>query len=165
MKNIIIYYSRQGRTARLAREWAHRTGASRLEIIPMAYRGTLREYLQYLWCTLTRQEMELDLYNVDFSKYDRTVLMIPVICGMMAAPTVGAVLSDILPYLGVEAAVTEEIILDDLTGLGPEDARAKLNEKKLEALFAGEGGTVVSQIPQAGQQVPEGSRILLYLGQ
>lgn len=86
MKSIIIYYSRQGRTARLARDWAHRTGASRLEIIPMAYRGTLREYLEYLWCTLTRQEMELDLYNVDFAKYDRTVLMIPVICGMMAAP-------------------------------------------------------------------------------
>ena len=47
----------------------------------------------------------------------------------------------------------------------PEEARAILNEKKLEALCAGEGGIVVSQIPQAGQQVPEGSQILLYLGQ
>ena len=86
--------------------------------------------------------------------------------GVMAAPTVGAVLSDILPYLGVEKCAEEGYaVLDDLTGLSPEEARAKLNEKKLEALFAGEGGTVVSQIPQAGQQVPEGSQILLYLGQ
>ena len=86
--------------------------------------------------------------------------------GVMAAPTVGAVLSDILPYLGVEKCAEEGYaVLDDLTGLSPEEARAKLNEKKLEALFAGEGRTVVSQIPQAGQQVPEGSQILLYLGQ
>ena len=85
--------------------------------------------------------------------------------GVMAAPTVGAVLSDILPYLGVEKSAEEGYaVLDDLTGLSPEEARAILNEKKLEALCAGEGGTVVSQIPQAGQQVPEGSQILLYLG-
>ena len=86
--------------------------------------------------------------------------------GVMAAPTVGAVLSDILPYLGVEKSAEEGYaVLDDLTGLSPEEAQKILNEKKLEALYAGEGGTVVSQIPQAGQQVPEGSRILLYLGQ
>lgn len=86
MKSLIVYYSRKGRTAQIARTWAHKTGSSRLEIIPMAYRGTTREYLQYLMCTLTRREMELDLYNVDFSKYDRIVLMVPVICGMMSAP-------------------------------------------------------------------------------
>lgn len=45
-----------------------------------------REYLHYLYCTLTRKEMEIDLYNVDFAKYDRIILMIPVICGMMSAP-------------------------------------------------------------------------------
>ena len=86
--------------------------------------------------------------------------------GVMAAPTVGAVLSDILPYLGAPKSADEGYtVLDDLTGLSPEEAQAILNEKKLEALYAGEGGTVVSQIPQAGQQVPEGSQILLDLGQ
>ena len=86
MKSLIVYYSRKGRTAQIAREWAHRIGSSRLEIIPMAYRATFKEYLQYLWCTLTRKEMELDLYNVDFGKYERIILMVPVICGMMSAP-------------------------------------------------------------------------------
>ena len=86
MKSIIVYFSRTGRTAKVARSWAHKLTASRLEIIPMAWRGTARELLQYYICTLTRKEMEIDLYKVDFEKYDRIVLMIPVICGMMSAP-------------------------------------------------------------------------------
>ena len=86
MKSIIIYFSRTGRTAKDARSWAHRIGASRLEIIPMAWRGTPKEILRYYMNTLTRKQMEIDLYKVDFDKYDRIVLMIPVICGMMSAP-------------------------------------------------------------------------------
>ena len=86
MKSIIIYFSRTGRTAKVARSWAHRIGASRLEIIPMAWRGTPKEILRYYMNTLTRKQMEIDLYKVDVDKYDRIVLMIPVICGMMSAP-------------------------------------------------------------------------------
>ena len=86
MKSIIVYYSRTGRTAKAARSWAHRIGASRLEIIPMAWRGTFKEVLNYTISTLTRRPMEIDLYKVDFEKYDRIVLMVPVICGMMSAP-------------------------------------------------------------------------------
>ena len=86
MKSIIIYYSRTGRTAKVARSWAHRIGASRLEIIPMAWRGTHSEIIRYYINTLTRKHMEIDLYKVDFDRYDRIVLMIPVICGMMSAP-------------------------------------------------------------------------------
>ena len=86
MKSIIIYFSRTGRTAKVARSWAHRIGASRLEIIPMAWRGTPKEILRYYMNTLTRKQMEIALYKVDFAKYDRIVLMIPVICGMMSAP-------------------------------------------------------------------------------
>ena len=81
-------------------------------------------------------------------------------------PTVGAVLSDILPYLGVEKCAEEGYaVLDDLTGLTAREAETILKGKKLTALLSGEGGTVVSQIPQAGQCVPGGSRILLYLGE
>ena len=86
MKSIIIYFSRTGRTAKVARSWAHRIGASRLEIIPMAWRGTLQEVIRYYLNTLTRKQMEIDLYKVDFEKYDRIVLMVPVFCGMMSAP-------------------------------------------------------------------------------
>lgn len=95
LKTLIVFYSRTGRTASTARRWAHEVGnASRLEILPMAYRGTAREYMNYLFCTLTRRQMEIDLYNVDFAKYDRIVLMIPVICGMMSAPMRSFVLQE-----------------------------------------------------------------------
>lgn len=86
MKSIIIYFSRTGRTAQVARTWAHRLSASRLEIIPMAWRGTAKEVFNYYVATLTRRPMEIDLYKVDFDKYDRIVIMVPVICGMMSAP-------------------------------------------------------------------------------
>ena len=86
MKSIIVYFSRTGRTAKVARNWAHKLAAFRLEIISMAWRGTAKELMNYFISTLTRKEMEIDLYRVDFDKYDRIVLMIPVICGMMSAP-------------------------------------------------------------------------------
>ena len=86
MKSIIIYFSRTGQTAQVARSWSHRIHASRLEVIPMAWRGTLKEVVHYMFATLTRRDMEIDLYKVDFEKYDRIVLMVPVICGMMSAP-------------------------------------------------------------------------------
>ena len=86
--------------------------------------------------------------------------------GMMAAPTVGAVMGDILPYLGVHAAAgPAQIVLDDLTGLTVQEAQSILKEKDLTALLSGTGDTVVSQIPRGGQTVPAGSRILLYLGE
>ena len=86
MKSIIIYFSRTGKIAQLARTWSHKIGSSRLEIIPMAWRGTFKEVLHYTLATLARRDMEIDLYKVDFEKYDRIVLMVPVICGMMSAP-------------------------------------------------------------------------------
>ena len=86
--------------------------------------------------------------------------------GVMAAPTVGAVMGDILPYLGVhQSSPPEQILLDDLTGLSVKEAESILKAKNLTALLSGEGDKVVSQIPRAGQTVPAESRILLYLGE
>ena len=89
--------------------------------------------------------------------------------GVMAAPTVGAVLSDILPYLGVERVFSEDeiagqtVILEDLTGLSLAEAEKKLKNSNLSAKFIGSGETVVSQLPAAGDSVPGGSQVLLYL--
>lgn len=91
--------------------------------------------------------------------------------GVMAAPTVGAVLADILPYLGVERTFSEtdpaglEIVVEDLTNLTAQDAERKLKDMGLTAKFSGTGETVTGQIPAAGQTVPGGSEVLLYLGQ
>ncbi|MDO5401189.1 MAG: penicillin-binding transpeptidase domain-containing protein [Eubacteriales bacterium] len=91
--------------------------------------------------------------------------------GVMAAPTVGAVLGDILPYLGVERSFPEgdpagqEILLEDMTGLTAADAERKLKELGLKASLSGTEETVTGQIPAAGQTVPGGSEVLLYLGE
>ena len=91
--------------------------------------------------------------------------------GVMAAPTVGAVMADILPYLGVEKTYPEgdpagqEILMEDLTDLTAEDAERKLKEMGLTTEFSGTGDTVTAQIPAVGQTVPGGSEVLLYLGQ
>ena len=91
--------------------------------------------------------------------------------GVMAAPTVGAVMADILPYLGVKQkdggqdAAAQQVILEDVTGLPAEQAQKKLTAAGLSAVTEGFGSTVVTQIPLPGQNVPAGSQVLLYLGE
>ena len=91
--------------------------------------------------------------------------------GVMAAPTVGAVMADILPYLGVERHFSEdeeqgkEIVLEKYIDLTEKDAASKLKRMGLSAQFVGTGETVTAQIPEPGQTIPGGSQVLLYLGQ
>lgn len=91
--------------------------------------------------------------------------------GVMAAPTVGAVMADILPYLGVERSFSpeeeegKEIVLEKYIDLTAKDAERKLKSMGLSAKFSGTGETVTAQIPEPGQTVPGGSEVLLYLGE
>lgn len=90
--------------------------------------------------------------------------------GVMAAPTVGAVLGDILPYLGVERHFSpeeiqgKEIVLEKYIDLTEKEASGKLNRIGLSAKFTGTGDRVTAQLPEPGQTVPAGSQVLLYLG-
>jgi len=91
--------------------------------------------------------------------------------GVMAAPTVGAVMADILPYLGVEQTFSEEdaagqvVIVDDLTGMTAKEAEKLLKEKTLTVRSIGTGETVTGQIPAPGQQISGNSQVLIYLGE
>lgn len=91
--------------------------------------------------------------------------------GVMAAPTVGAVMADILPYLGVEPhydeseAASKSIVMPDLSGMTAADAAKLLKEQFLTAKTVGTGETVTGQIPAAGQTVSGGSEVLLYMGE
>lgn len=86
--------------------------------------------------------------------------------GVMAAPTVGAILQGILPYLGVEKMEPEgKITLEDFTGQTEKEAEKRLKELGLTARFSGSGETVTGQIPAAGQETTVGGQVLLYLGQ
>ena len=91
--------------------------------------------------------------------------------GVMAAPTVGAVMADILPYLGVKQNFTEAdiagktVIMEELSGMSAKDAIRKLKDQSLTAQCVGDGETVTAQIPAAGERIPGGSQVILYLGE
>ena len=91
--------------------------------------------------------------------------------GQMAAPTVGAILSDILPYLGVEQTFSEEdaagllFVMNDLSGMTESEAKAALKEQYLTATIVGSGKTVTAQIPAAGTQIAGNSEVILYMGE
>ena len=86
--------------------------------------------------------------------------------GVMAAPTVGAVMQDILPYLGVTRDVQPETVtLEDLTGFTVQEATAILKKNDISAITIGSGANVTAQIPAPGQSVPKGTDVILYLGQ
>ena len=91
--------------------------------------------------------------------------------GVMAAPTVGAVMADILPYLGVQQTFSQEdaagkaVVLEDFTGMTRKEADKLLKQDALSAQYIGTGETVTAQIPATGASVPGGSQILLYMGQ
>ena len=91
--------------------------------------------------------------------------------GVMAAPTVGAVMADILPYLGVQPQFSEEmaqsrvVVLEDYTGMTQAETEKMLSQQSVTARFIGSGETVTGQIPAAGKTVPGGSQIIVYLGE
>ena len=91
--------------------------------------------------------------------------------GVMAAPTVGAVLSDILPYLEVKHNYTDDDLqsrllpVTDLTGMTGKAAKAALAEQGFEVVIKGVGETVTDQLPGPGQSLPGGSQVIVYLGE
>ena len=88
--------------------------------------------------------------------------------GQMAAPVVGKMLADILPYMGIEPEYsdTELMAMDravpDVTGLRLDEARAKLSDSSLSWRVVGSGNTVTSQLPAANSVIASGSEVLLY---
>lgn len=90
--------------------------------------------------------------------------------GVMAAPTVGNLLADLLPYLGMEANYEGEdiryvnVTMPECKGLSLTAAAKALQEKSLTYRTVGDGDTVTGQIPAAGNSLPGASEVILYMG-
>lgn len=90
--------------------------------------------------------------------------------GAIAAPVVGRIMSEVLPYLGVEPVYTEdesdrrELAVPRVVELSKEDAQAAAENAGLTCRFLGEGDTVSDQVPSAGVKIPSGSEMIIYLG-
>ena len=89
--------------------------------------------------------------------------------GVMAAPTVGAVMADILPYLGVahhydeEDAAGKTVVLENMVGMTLQEAQKLLKQQGITAVIRGTGKTVVDQLPIAGSGIPGDGQVILYL--
>lgn len=90
--------------------------------------------------------------------------------GQMAAPVVGNMMADILPYLGVEPVVSGEeaenmdVTMPQLSGLGLGEAVSRLEDSKLRYRTIGTGDKVTDQLPKAGVSIASGTQVILYLG-
>ena len=90
--------------------------------------------------------------------------------GNMVAPIASSVMSEILPYLGIEPSYTaEELVGADKTvpnviGLGKDAAVEKLAVSGFTCRTVGDGDAVTDQTPVGGAIVPNSAEIILYLG-
>ena len=84
--------------------------------------------------------------------------------GQMAAPVVGRMMADILPYLGVERAPEEKsgTEMPSCLGLDLPEAAARLEAAGLRCRTRGSGSTVTDQLPAAGTEIAPGTEIILY---
>ena len=91
--------------------------------------------------------------------------------GNMVAPVASTVMSEILPYLGIEPNYTaEELVGADKTvpnvvGFTPDQAAEKLKENGFACRTVGSGDTVTDQTPLGGAIVPNNAEIILYCGE
>ena len=87
---------------------------------------------------------------------------------VIAAPVVGAVMSEVLPYIGIEPKYTQEelekmdIEVPSLIGQLPHDAQSTLTQLGLKTRIVGKGGKVLRQIPAGHQMIPRGGTVILY---
>ena len=90
--------------------------------------------------------------------------------GNMVAPVASSVMSEILPYLGIEPSYTaEELVGADKTvpnvvGLSKDAAAERLSANGFSFRTVGNGDTVTDQTPAGGAIVPNSAEIILYLG-
>ncbi|MBR4941312.1 MAG: PASTA domain-containing protein, partial [Clostridia bacterium] len=91
--------------------------------------------------------------------------------GQIAAPVVGKIMNEILPYLGVEAEYTEEELASmshtvPLTVGGDVNwAKAMVEDAGLKVRVVGDGSEVTAQFPISGSTIASNSTVILYCGE
>ena len=88
--------------------------------------------------------------------------------GAIAAPAVGRIFEDVLPYLGYEPQYTEEtaekisVSVPNVIGLTVQEALQKLDKVGLKINPKGNGDKISNQIPAAGTKLHKGSVVIAY---
>ena len=94
--------------------------------------------------------------------------------GVVAAPIVGEIFAQILPYLGIKKDYENQIekeyrwYIDTPYHTVPNFInleKSKIKQSSLyKYIYIGEGNKVIDQEPVSGERIPEGGSIILYLG-
>lgn len=84
--------------------------------------------------------------------------------GQMAAPTVGRMFADILPYMGFFPQRDESGLakVPAIEGMTVEDAKKAVREAELNCRVLGDGEIVTDQLPESGNLIAAGSEIIIY---
>lgn len=90
--------------------------------------------------------------------------------GQIAAPVVGRIMNDLMPYLGVKAVYTDEelanlsIEVPLVVGGEKSWAQSVVKNAKLNVKVVGDGDKVTSQYPASGAKIPSTATVILYCG-
>ncbi len=88
--------------------------------------------------------------------------------GTIAAPVAGNILSEILPYLGVEpsqdATANNTVSTPNVVGKTVAEAKKEITSNGLTVKIVGDGETVERQMPSSGQTVTKSGTVVLYTG-
>lgn len=90
--------------------------------------------------------------------------------GAIAAPVVGRVMEDVLPYLGVTPGYSEnetdrrETAVPNVIGHNADEASQTLRDAGFSVQTEGDSDTVTDQVPAGGIKIPASGQIILYLG-
>lgn len=90
--------------------------------------------------------------------------------GQMVAPTASSIMSEILPYLGIEPDYSSDQVASvdattpNCVGSTLDKAKSKLTEAGFKYKTVGSGDKVTDQTPVGGSIVPNGATVILYMG-
>ncbi len=86
----------------------------------------------------------------------------------VAAPVFASIMSEVLPYIELDAQYTEQEAANvdtttgTYTGLSVSEATKNVNADGFDVTIQGEGTTVIAQVPAAGSVIPTGGTVVLY---
>ncbi len=87
---------------------------------------------------------------------------------VVAAPAVGKILTDVLPYLGISPDDTDSVVdmvtVREYIGMSVEEAKEAITELGLNYEIKGEGTTVISQMPRSEVKIAADGKVILYTG-
>ena len=84
---------------------------------------------------------------------------------LLAAPVITNVLTEVLPYLGIEPtddSAIQTLTVSDYRGSSVDTAKQALEQLGLKVIVRGDGAAVTDQMPRSGSVITEGGRVVLY---